>query len=84
MLRLPRFEAGQLTTNLIEETFPDGYDAGVCDDDQWQLLAAVALVAQARVERNERQISGQLNGDKPATIVDLVAVAAQQTLAANS
>ena len=60
LLRLPRFAQGRLDTNLIEQTYPDGYDATKVPEDEWRLLAAVALVLAAREARRERRISGQM------------------------
>jgi len=59
----PRWRSGELSTNFIEEEFPDGFSGGTLDDEARRILAATAVSAElARAERY-RRLPGQLRRD---------------------
>lgn len=61
----PRFAEGRLSTNLIAEEYPHGFDAkNVVHDDPW-LLITVCGVIHRRYRERAAQISGQLPGYEP-------------------
>jgi len=62
----PRFASGDITTNFIAEEYPDGLGEQDLLPEDPQLFAAVAAVIQARIERRERGLSGQLAGGEPS------------------
>ncbi|MEW5421335.1 acetyl-CoA carboxylase biotin carboxylase subunit [Amorphus sp. 3PC139-8] len=56
----PRWRSGELSTNFIDEEFPDGFTGGTLDDTAKQVLAAAVASAElARAERT-RRLPGQL------------------------
>ena len=58
----PRFEQGQLSTNMIGELYPDGFHpADVVHDEPWLLIAAAAFIHRRYMDR-AANISGQLPG----------------------
>lgn len=74
LINLPRFAAGQLTTNLIAEEYPNGFDAAdVVHDDPLLLVAACGAIHRRYRERAAR-ISDQLEGYEPQVEPDWVVV----------
>ncbi|TWU29777.1 acetyl-CoA carboxylase biotin carboxylase subunit [Bythopirellula polymerisocia] len=61
----PRFAKGQLSTNLIAEEYPDGFDATNVVHDDPALLITVCGVIHRRYRERAAQISGQLPGYEP-------------------
>ncbi|QEG33796.1 acetyl-CoA carboxylase biotin carboxylase subunit [Bythopirellula goksoeyrii] len=61
----PRFAKGQLSTNLIAEEYPDGFDATNVVHDDPALLIIVCAVIHRRYRERAAQISGQLPGYEP-------------------
>lgn len=65
LINHPRFAEGRLSTNLIAEEFPHGFDAtNVVHDDPWLLIATCGVIHRRYRER-AAQISGQLPGYEP-------------------
>lgn len=66
LINHPRFSEGRLSTNLITEEFPNGFDAtNVVHDDPWLLIVTCGVIHRRYRER-AAQISGQLPGYEPA------------------
>ena len=61
----PRFAAGQLSTNLIAEEYPDGFDAADVVHDDPLLLVATCGAIHRRYRERAARISGQLAGYEP-------------------
>jgi propionyl-CoA carboxylase alpha chain len=75
----PRFVEGRLTTNLIAEEYPDGFNAAdVVHDDPPLLIAACGAMHRRYRERAAR-ISGQLPGYEPKVEDDWVIVMGGQS-----
>jgi propionyl-CoA carboxylase alpha chain len=75
----PRFVEGRLTTGLIGEEYPDGFDAAdVVHDDPPLLIAACGAMHRRYRERAAR-ISGQLPGYEPKVEDDWVIVMGGQS-----
>jgi propionyl-CoA carboxylase alpha chain len=55
----PRFIEGRLTTNLIAEEFPDGFNPSDTQPEDPKVFAAVAAVMHAAYQARAAQISGQ-------------------------
>ncbi len=63
VLAHPRFEAGNLTTNFIDEEYPDGFSGGTMDAPELEaMLAAAALIHQRNACR-DATVSGQLHAE---------------------
>ncbi len=74
LVNLPAFAAGRLTTNLIAEQFPSGFDAvDVVHDDPPLLVAACGAIHRRYRERAAR-ISGQMPGYEPQVEANWVVV----------
>ncbi|MHA1113602.1 MAG: acetyl-CoA carboxylase biotin carboxylase subunit, partial [Alphaproteobacteria bacterium] len=56
----PRFRKGNLTTNFIEDEFPDGFKGGGFNAVDIREMAAVAAFLQRRQSEREAGISGQM------------------------
>ncbi len=74
LVELPSFTAGEFTTNLIAEQYPDGFNAAdVVHDDPPILIAACGVIHRCYRERAAK-ISGQLPGYEPKVDHDWVVV----------
>jgi propionyl-CoA carboxylase alpha chain len=62
----PRFAEGRLSTNLISEEYPRGFDATNVVHDDPALLISVCGVIHRRYRERAAQISGQLPGYEPS------------------
>ena len=62
VLAKPRFVAGELTTNFIDEVYPDGFHADDLPPEDPSVLVAVAAAVHQSAYDREAQISGQLDG----------------------
>ena len=62
----PRFRAGELTTQFIEEEFPDGFGAGGVPLEDPATFVVVAAAVQRRYRERATSISGQAPGYAPA------------------
>lgn len=60
IIKNPRFTEGRLSTNFIDEEFPNGYDSGLMDDKEWHTLVCVAVTIHQRLQRQASGIGGQL------------------------
>jgi propionyl-CoA carboxylase alpha chain len=70
----PRFLAGNLSTNLIAEEYPNGFDAtSVVHDEPWLLIVTCGVIHRRYRER-AAQISGQLPGYEPQVDVRWVVI----------
>jgi propionyl-CoA carboxylase alpha chain len=61
----PRFKEGRLSTELIDEEYPDGFNAANVVHDDPPLLIAVCGVIHRRYRERAARISGQLPGYEP-------------------
>ena len=61
IMREPRFQSGELTTNFVADHWPDGFHGAVLDHDTLENLAGGALLAHLTVLRRDRNISGVLD-----------------------
>ena len=61
IIKNPRFAEGRLSTNFIEDEFPNGYDAERMDDEEWRMLVCVATCVHQRVRRRAGGISGRMS-----------------------
>jgi len=82
----PRFQAGDINTNFIEDEYPNGFantppDAGAADTDaplhsiELRRLIAIAALLHHRLNRRAAAISGQLPGYGRAVVPHWVVVA---------
>jgi propionyl-CoA carboxylase alpha chain len=62
LMALPRFHAGDLSTNLIAEAFPRGFAAPAPDGAALDRLLALAVARRYARERHEASLSGQVPG----------------------
>ena len=62
VLAKPRFVEGRLTTDFIDEVYPDGFHADDLPAEDPALLVAVAAAVHQSSDLREAQISGQLDG----------------------
>jgi propionyl-CoA carboxylase alpha chain len=74
LINHPRFAAGQLSTNLIAQEYPDGFDAAYVVHDDPLLLVATCGAIHRRYRERAAQISGQLEGYEPKVEQDWVVV----------
>ncbi len=58
----PRFVAGELTTNFIEEEFPDGFNADLVPQNNPHIALVVAAAVHQEYRERSAQISGQSEG----------------------
>jgi propionyl-CoA carboxylase alpha chain len=70
----PRFAAGQLSTNMIAEVYPDGFNAADVVHDDPLLLVATCGAIHRRYRERAAKISGQLQGYEPKVEQDWVVV----------
>jgi propionyl-CoA carboxylase alpha chain len=64
VIKKSRFAEGRLSTNFIDEEFPDGYDSGRMDEEEWRTLVSVAASVHQRLHRRDRKISGRMSADR--------------------
>ena len=62
VLSKERFVEGALTTNFIDEVYPDGFHVGDLPAEDPAVLVAVAAAVHQSNSAREAQISGQLHG----------------------
>ena len=62
LMALPRFRAGDMSTNLIAEAFPRGFAAPAPDGTLLTRLLALAVARRYGRERHEATLSGQVPG----------------------
>lgn len=72
LMSLDRFREGRMTTNLIAEEYPDGFNPTDVHPEDPQLFAAVAGVMHARFQARAAKISGQQTGHSRAVSPDWV------------
>lgn len=72
LMSLERFREGRITTNLIAEEYPDGFNPVDIEPEDPQLFAAVAAVMHARYQARAAEISGQQRGHSRAVRPDWV------------
>jgi propionyl-CoA carboxylase alpha subunit len=65
LIEHPRFAEGRLSTNLIAEEYPDGFDAADVVHDDPPLLIAACGAMHRRYRERAAKISGQLPGYEP-------------------
>ena len=70
----PRFIEGRLTTNLIAEEYPDGFNPADTAPKDPKLFAAVAAVMHAAYQARAARISGQLSAHMRRPSADWVVV----------
>ena len=58
----PRFIAGELTTNFIEEEFPEGFNADLVPQNNPHIAVVVAAAVHQEYRERSSQISGQSEG----------------------
>jgi propionyl-CoA carboxylase alpha chain len=62
LLANPRFLAGDMSTNLIAEEYPDGFSPAPIDEQDLDDLIAVAVLMHLRYVYRATQITGQMPG----------------------
>jgi propionyl-CoA carboxylase alpha chain len=70
----PRFAEGRLSTNMIAEEYPDGFDAAYVVHDDPLLLVATCGAIHRRYRERAARITGQLEGYEPQVEPDWVVV----------
>jgi propionyl-CoA carboxylase alpha chain len=60
VVALPRFQAARLSTDLIAETYPDGFNGALPDPAERRLLLAVAAAVHRRTAERDARIGGRL------------------------
>ena len=70
----PRFAAGRLSTNFIEEEYPNGFGADDLRIEEPSAFVAVAAAVQRRYRARVTGISDQVPGYEPASSDDWVVV----------
>ncbi|MDQ0314748.1 acetyl-CoA carboxylase biotin carboxylase subunit [Amorphus orientalis] len=68
----PRWQSGNLSTNFIDEEFPDGFTGGVLDAQAKRILASVAVSAELIRADRKRKLPGQLRRDPAPVATDWV------------
>jgi len=63
IIKKSRFADGRLSTNFIDEEFPDGYDSAQMLDEEWHTLVCVAASVHQRLCRRAREISNRMSVD---------------------
>lgn len=58
----PRFQQGDLSTNFIEQEYPDGFARAINDKMDWSIFVVIAASLHHRLTRRAATISGQLLG----------------------
>merc|ERR1740130_1137395 len=58
--RHPRFAAGELTTNFIDDEYADGFTGVVLTEPETQRMLVTALAVHARYAKRNTTISGQI------------------------
>jgi len=61
IIKSARFADGRLTTDFIAEEFPDGYDAGTMDEQEWRTLVCVGASVHQRLHRRAKGIGDRLS-----------------------
>ncbi len=72
VLAKPRFIEGRLTTNFIDEVYPEGFNVDDLPPEDPALLVAVTAAIHQTSRQREAQISGQLDGHGKQTRDDWV------------
>ena len=72
VLAKERFIEGRLTTNFIDEEYPDGFHASDLPAERPEVMVAVAAFVHHTARRREVEISGQLDGHRGRPGVDWV------------
>ena len=62
LMKHPRFVAGDLTTNFIDQEYPDGFTLADVPHDDPKMLVAVATVVHQKFADRDARISGQVPG----------------------
>ena len=70
----PRFAAGRLSTNFIDEEYPNGFGADDLRIEEPSAFVSVAAAVQRRYRARETRISDQVPGYEPASSDDWVVV----------
>lgn len=83
LIRHPRFQAGDLTTNFIAEEYPDGFRAQDVVQSDVLIPIAVSAVVHARKLARAREISGQTHRFEYQDNHNWVVVANQEQYAIN-
>ncbi len=63
IIKKSRFADGRLSTNYIDEEFPDGYDSAQMVDEEWHTLVCVAASVHQRLRRRAREIGNRMSAD---------------------
>ena len=70
----PKFLTGSLSTNLIAETFPEGFHATEVDHNEPTMLVSVAAAVHNHDVERGTAINGQLHQQQPVAVREFVAV----------
>lgn len=62
LLEHPRFVAGDMSTNFIEDEYPDGFSGADMDDEKTKVMISVGLYIYLKDAERAMSISGQLPG----------------------
>ncbi len=68
----PRFQSGDISTNLIGDEYPDGFDPGALVPENPRLLVAVAAAVHCAYQARAAKISGQVTGHQRRVTEDWV------------
>jgi propionyl-CoA carboxylase alpha chain len=68
----PRVRSGAMTTNLIAEEYPDGFNSADLPDDEPGLVVAAAAAIHAAYQARAAKISGQTRGMERTVMTDWV------------
>ncbi len=63
VMRHPRFQSGDISTNFIAEEFPDGFHGAELAPEDFTAFVAVAALAHTRITERDRLIDGQMSYD---------------------
>ena len=74
LMQHPRFLAGTITTNFIDEEYPQGFSVKDVPGYPQELMAVAAAAIHYRTREHETSISGQLDGYEADPETELVVV----------
>ena len=65
LMRHPRWREGRLSTGFLGEEYKDGFAARAPEGEEAHLFACVAVAIDHRLNERKRQISGQMQTQRP-------------------
>ena len=67
LMQHPRWREARLSTGFIAEEYPDGFSPLVAEGETAHVMAAIAAAADHVMNERKRQISGQMQSQRPVS-----------------